>query len=290
VSVVEDDLRLSLDDQVETPLPGASGGVWAAGTPVRVYETEAHLRQPQADEYTPTSSVGCIGSGKSLILASYVTGFCSAVESTAEGWPFWSRVSRYVDLANWWGVGTPTDPDPSGRTRFLVLIRKLHSATTKREVEENAVIRAVRDLCEWLQITQAEAALTAGLSERTFYYWQANPSVQPRLRSVEQLSRVHAFVEGMVHDFGEDQTRAWMREGSPSRLVRLRDADALHAIEDEALEAMRQQAVQTTVGLRRAPRGDARRDDADLFAARERIVPEPLQLIVVTRDREDDRE
>ncbi len=144
--------------------------------------------------------------------------------------------------------------------------------------ESHRGIQAIRDLADWLELTQTAAIAIAGVHERTFYYWLANPAVQPRLKSVDQLSRVHAFVGGLVRDLGIDAARAWMKSGDPSRLDRLRiDTGAIADVEDEALSVMRDRALRSVLNRRTQLRH--RREDADEFAHAEVSLPDPMRSL-----------
>jgi hypothetical protein len=140
-----------------------------------------------------------------------------------------------------------------------------------------------------LELTQVEAVELVGLSERTYYHWQANPTVQPRRSSVENLSRVHALVEGLVTDLGEEWARMWLRQGSPARLERMHDPEGLRSVEDESLEVMKDHLMGAIGRIEVGPDEVDTQTSADLFASRERVVPDPLPSFVVSHEHEDDR-
>lgn len=289
MSVIEEDLRLSLDEQQETPIGGCLLGQWSLTTPTNLaIESDRGLVESMVQDQTPATIVcTAYGSGTTLALASHLCALLAMNESKMSP-SVWSNISRYSTSWGWRRDVTPAQSETTDRARYLILLRKLQKGATAL-ASSNVGIRAVSDLAEWLQITQGEAIAVAGLSKRTFYHWRANPTVQPRLRSVEALSRLHAFVEGLLNDFGVKRTRHWMKSGQPSRIERLRhEPQALDEIEDEALELMRKRALEGMTASREQWRQSSRHD-ADEFAAAEVNVPDPLQKLIVVR-RGDDRE
>ena len=277
MSLLEEDLRLTEDDHPETPLPMPLTYIRRDSTPVYAF-VEANFSYPcQIAGFTPTNIVTPIGSGKSNLLLSYVSDFLAFDEATHEVFE-----SPRLSVEAWWRTGTPTNPRPSNRARSYFILRKLRAAAGHRQ--ESSGLRAMRDVCEWLQITRAEAIAITGVNERTYYHWQAHPAVQPRLRSVEHLSRVHAFLELLIAEHGDTWVRGWTREGSPTRLERLRDPAQLLAIENEALALAAEAAMRQVMSVRSMPVRVTAEEDAELFAARERELADPVELIVISRE------
>lgn len=198
-----------------------------------------------------------------ILSSQYVTVVLSAVSALAD-----DRLSVHR---------TPLYGDVEGTVRTRVAERKREVEDASSNDAENPVVRAVNEISRWLRISRVQALQVAGLKERTFYYWQSRPNTQPRLASVDQLSRIHALLEGLVRDFGTDWTRQWIRDGSPSRLSRmLTDTNAVTDIEAEALSEMRDHWATVIPELGVTSRRPSEGDPA-AFAAAEVKLADPLQ-------------
>jgi hypothetical protein len=150
-------------------------------------------------------------------------------------------------------------------------------------------VRSVRDIANWLDITQTKAIEISGIRDRTFYHWRSNPEVQPRRQDTERLSRLHAVVELLIVEYGEDATQDWFKRGTPSRLERVsipRD-DELVDVEHEAFALIGETVggvIDRLAASDRWPSLLGRESDESLaaeFANREVSVGEPLKKLIL---------
>lgn len=145
--------------------------------------------------------------------------------------------------------------------------------------QQHPAVTAIREISEWLDLTQTRAIELGGVRERTFYHWQRNPSVQPRRAETDRLSRLHALVELLVAEYGSQATRDWFKRGSPSRLERIADPGALDDVESEAFALLRGSLRSTFSEVPLVVRVTG--DDPAAFAQSEVKVGEPLSKLVI---------
>jgi hypothetical protein len=85
----------------------------------------------------------------------------------------------------------------------------------------------VDDLRSWLDESIDNVAYCAGLSASTVYHWANSPSVVPRAEKLSLLIRLHTLITTVIDERGLDGARAWLRQGSPSPIHRLRTDPAV---------------------------------------------------------------
>jgi len=88
--------------------------------------------------------------------------------------------------------------------------------------ELHAGLAMVDDLRSWLDESIDNVAYCAGLSASTVYHWANSPSVVPRAEKLSLLIRLHTLITTVIDERGLDGARAWLRQGSPSPIHRLR--------------------------------------------------------------------
>jgi hypothetical protein len=303
MSTVEGDLSLTIDDDDETPFQLAPYNFdRCAETPIPV--ASAVLIGEDSSDFTPITYLGA-WFGKGTPLLAFVCSQLTHPSFRSDGlchwaWPF-PLVEAMTGPAMVLGVGpwvhgSPSSegtdiPSPSNRTRRILRERKLRQGLERHDRRESGAVGSVREIANWLQMSQSDVLPLVGIKSRTFYHWQANLDVQPRLRNVEQLSKVHALLRGLIEDFGLRWTRDWIRRGNPSRLATMVDhPEDIDRIEDEGIDLMKAKLGQSLAELGRSWSPIADRDDAAEIARAEFVNLDPTGTRIATAENgEDDR-
>jgi hypothetical protein len=96
-------------------------------------------------------------------------------------------------------------------------------------VRPSAALAAAEELRDWLDLTYEDLAAITGIGRSTLFSWRhpqtGRSEVRPRRARLGRLNLLHAVIGELVDVLGVDRARAAIREGDPSRLDRLRDAD-----------------------------------------------------------------
>ena len=106
--------------------------------------------------------------------------------------------------------------------------------------EEPKPVRAVRQLCEWLDLPEAGVADIADFAVRSVANWRAGR--QPYPATVRRLYQIHAFVRSLVKTMGGDRARLWITEpavpGGVKRVELLRTDEGLAELMDEVADVI----------------------------------------------------
>src|SRR4051812_14314406 len=130
MSVIEQDLRLSLDENEETPFPTVAEAIRPSGTPIQSdYPAWAVNMLSEPSDQTPATIVfGSTGSGKTIFALRHVAELLAGDAVVQYQTIKWTRRSLCREVPLWRDRETPTQHDPSVRTRYRVLYRKVYEA------------------------------------------------------------------------------------------------------------------------------------------------------------------
>jgi hypothetical protein len=96
-------------------------------------------------------------------------------------------------------------------------------------VRTRRALEAAEELRSWLDLTYDDLAAITGIGRSTLFSWRHPPpgrsEVRVRRGRLGRLNLLHAVIGELVDVLGVDEARDAIREGNPSRLDQLRNAD-----------------------------------------------------------------
>lgn len=136
----------------------------------------------------------------------------SALQAVAEHVPVtYASVAEATDLLPFCTI--------AARTRMTAVLGGGLTASavapnTSQEATRRA-LAAVRDLCDWLGVSEDQVARMAGFSRRSLPNWRAGGGVYPK--TVRRLFELHALVHGLVDRLGRTDASTWLTQRSAAR-------------------------------------------------------------------------
>lgn len=110
------------------------------------------------------------------------------------------NAKRLLDLGSG-AVSAPVHEEPAGAATSDV-------AESELPARARRALRAVRELAEWLGVTEPDAADLAGGLRRSYFNWRKGASPYPA--TTLNLYESHSFVEALVDALGERGARLWL--------------------------------------------------------------------------------
>ena len=276
MTLAESNLLFTWDERDETPLTGPED---ALDDSTDLFDQGAHwlnLETQLLNDHTPATAYGeCFSFPRSsnwLVLRCGHPGVYK-VPVAVQGGMIAVASGRQTEFSQ-----------PNVYQRMLRLwMDPGHSASPQAVV--HPAVQAVRDIVNWLGISQTDAIAVSGISESTFYHWQRNPTVNARANQVAHLSRLRALVQTMVVEFGDVWSTNWFNTGQPTRLDRLRqDTSTIDSLEAEGLGVVREHLKGAIAGTMLSP--DMITDDGDAvgFAQAELEAPDTPSRLILPHD------